>query len=44
MAKKTWSVTTDEGTFSVDLKGSKVSINGAPPRKIKQICKKDTFY
>ena len=28
MAKKSWSVTTDEGTYSVDLKGSKVSING----------------
>ena len=43
MAKKTWSVTTDEGTFSVDLKGSKVSINGAPPERLNRFAKKTHF-
>ena len=44
MAKKSWSVTTDEGTFSVDLNGSKVSINGGgaaktyPLRKENSLC------
>lgn len=43
MAKKTWSVTTDEGTYSVDLKGSKVSINGAPPERLNRFAKKAHF-
>lgn len=43
MAKKTWSVTTDEGTFSVDLKGSKLSINGAPPERLNRFAKKTHF-
>lgn len=28
MAKKTWQVMTDEGAFTVNLKGSKITING----------------
>lgn len=43
MAKKSWSVMTDEGTFSVDLNGSKVSINGAPPQKLNKFVKKTHF-
>lgn len=43
MAKKSWSVMTDEGTFSVDLNGSKVSINGAPPQKLNKFAKKTHF-
>lgn len=43
MAKKTWSVTTDEGTFSVDLKGSKVSINGGAPERLNRFAKKTHF-
>ena len=42
MAKKSWSVTTDEGTYSVDLKGSKVSINGNV-QKLNQFAKKTHF-
>ncbi|MCI9297496.1 MAG: hypothetical protein HFI10_08630 [Lachnospiraceae bacterium] len=43
MAKKSWSVTTDEGTFSVDLKGSKVSINGGAPERLNRFAKKTHF-
>lgn len=43
MAKKSWSVVTDEGTFSVDLNGSKVSINGAPPQKLNKFARKTHF-
>lgn len=43
MAQKTWTVTTDEGTFSVNLNGSKVSINGAPPQKLTRFTKKSHF-
>lgn len=43
MAKKSWSVTTDEGTFSVDLKGSKLSINGGAPQKLTRFAKKTHF-
>lgn len=43
MAKKSWSVTTDEGTFSVDLNGSKVSINGGAPQKLTRFAKKTHF-
>ncbi len=43
MAKKSWSVTTDEGTFSVDLNGSKLSINGAPPQRLTKFAKKTHF-
>lgn len=43
MAKKTWTVTTDEGTFSVDLKGSKLSINGGAPERLARFAKKTHF-
>ncbi len=43
MAKKTWTVTTDEGTYTVDLKGSKLSINGAAPVKLTKFAKKTHF-
>lgn len=43
MAKKSWSVTTDEGTFSVDLKGNKVSINGCAPERLTRFAKKTHF-
>ncbi len=43
MAKKSWSVTTDEGTFSVDLKGSKVSINGGASERLNRFAKKTHF-
>lgn len=43
MANKSWSVTTDEGTFSVDLKGNKVSINGGAPEKLTRFAKKTHF-
>lgn len=43
MAKKTWSVTTDEGTFSVDLKGNKLSINGGAPQRLTSFAKKTHF-
>lgn len=42
MAKKSWSVTTDEGTFSVELKGSKIFINGAQ-EKLSKLAKKTHF-
>lgn len=43
MAKKSWSVTTDEGTFSVDLNGSKLSINGGAPQRLNRFAKKTHF-
>ncbi len=43
MAKKTWNVTTDEGTFTVDLKGSKISINGGAPTPLRKFAKKTHF-
>lgn len=43
MANKSWSVTTDEGTFSVDLRGGKVSINGGAPEKLTRFAKKSHF-
>lgn len=43
MAKKSWSVVTDEGTFSVDLSGSKVSISGGAPQKLTSFAKKTHF-
>lgn len=43
MANKSWSVTTDEGTFSVDLRGGKVSINGGAPEKLTRFAKKTHF-
>ncbi|MDE6951725.1 MAG: hypothetical protein K2P64_12555 [Lachnospiraceae bacterium] len=43
MANKSWSVTTDEGTFSVDLKGNKVSINGGAPERLTRFAKKTHF-
>lgn len=43
MAKKSWSVKTDEGTFSVDLNGSKLSINGGAPQKLNRFAKKTHF-
>lgn len=43
MAKKSWSVTTDEGTFSVDLNGSKLSINGSAPQRLNRFAKKTHF-
>lgn len=42
MAKKSWSVTTDEGTYSVDLKGNKLSINGSV-QKLNAFAKKTHF-
>ncbi len=43
MAKKTWTVTTDEGTYTVDLNGSKISINGGAPEKLNKLAKKTHF-
>lgn len=43
MAKKSWSVSTDEGTFSVDLKGNKLSINGGSPERLNRFAKKTHF-
>lgn len=43
MAKKTWTVTTDEGTFTVDLKGSKISVNGGAPEKLNRLARKTHF-
>lgn len=43
MANKSWSVTTDEGTFSVDLKGNKVSINGGGAGETHAFCEKNTL-
>ena len=42
MAKKSWTVTTDEGTFSVDLKGNKLSVNGSV-QKLNRFAKKTHF-
>lgn len=43
MAKKTWTVTTDEGTYTVDLNGAKISINGGAPEKLNKLAKKTHF-
>jgi len=43
MAKKTWTVTTDEGNFTVDLNGAKISINGGTPEKLNRLAKKTHF-
>lgn len=43
MANKSWSVTTDEGTYSVELKGGKISINGDTPQRITKFARKTHF-
>lgn len=43
MAQKSWSVTTDEGTFSVELKGNKISINGGAPERLTKLARKTHF-
>ncbi len=42
MAKRTWNVTTDEGTFNVDLAGSKLTVNGETV-KLNKLAKKTHF-
>lgn len=43
MAKKTWTDTTDEGIFTVDLNGNKISINGGAPEKLNKLARKTHF-